>query len=130
MKPQAVSAVLHATAFAALVLLVKSEARVPTAVSLFFAAVPAVVEPPPRVPEPLKAALVPSRVARASRTAPVAVATTSARPPLVDLGLLALDPESGDAPSSAVVMASGGVPGGVEEGRGGVSAPLPSKPTR
>ena len=126
MKPQAVSAVLHATAFAALVLLVKSEARVPTAVSLFFADVPAVVEPPPSVPEPVKAALAPSR----RWTAPVPVATTSsARPPLVDLGLLALDPESGDAPSSAVVMASGGVPGGVEEGRGGVSAPLPSKPT-
>ena len=130
MKPQAVSAMLHAAAFAAVVLLVKSEARVPTAVSLFFADIPAAVEPPPAPPEPVKAARAPATVVRARRTTPVPVATTnSAPPPLIDLGLLALDSESGDAPSTAVVIPSGGVPGGVEGGTGGVSAPLPSKPT-
>ncbi len=132
MKPQAVSALLHAAAFAAVVLLVKTEARLPTAVSLFFADAPAAVEPPPPPPAPVKTASAPTRVARALRAAPVpepVASTSSPPPPLLDLGLLALDGESDDAPANAVLVPAGGVPGGVEGGTGGAIAPLPSKPS-
>ena len=127
MKPQAVSALLHATAFAAVVLLIESEARVPTAVTLFLTDVPAAVAPPAPVPAaPVKPTSAAPVVARA---APVRVGPPSSGPaPLIDLGLLALDGEPGDAPSNAVVIASGGAPGGVEGGTGGVVAPPPSKP--
>ena len=127
MKPQAVSALLHAAGLAAVVLLIKSEARVPTAVTLFFNDVPAAVEPtPPLPPEPVKSARAAPVVAARLRAVPVGTASSSP-PPLIDLGLLALDGESGDAPPSAVVIPSAGVPGAAEGGTG-VVAPIPSKP--